>query len=92
VGKITHGKTNNRVIYKCGCEAAGDNIATFCPIHGDPIVENKKDADILRVMQYCKEIKNLGKEIDIKRERKIMLSEKIEEITYKFARSMLSDE
>lgn len=81
-----------KVIYKCGCEAEGDDIATFCPIHGDPIVESKKAADILRVTQYCKEIKNLEKEIDIKRERKMMLSEKIEEITYKLARSILNDE
>jgi len=23
--------------YKCGCTAAGDNVANYCPIHGDAI-------------------------------------------------------
>lgn len=22
--------------YKCGCEASGDNIANYCPVHGEP--------------------------------------------------------
>ena len=21
--------------YQCGCEASGDNVANYCPIHGD---------------------------------------------------------
>ena len=25
-------------MYECGCTAAGDNIASFCPIHGQPIL------------------------------------------------------
>jgi len=24
------------VIYGCGCKAAGDNIAVYCPMHGNP--------------------------------------------------------
>ncbi len=26
-----------KVVYKCGCEAAGDLVASHCPIHGDQI-------------------------------------------------------
>ncbi len=24
-----------KIVYLCGCEASGHNIASYCPIHGD---------------------------------------------------------
>jgi len=26
------------VEYKCGCSAAGNNVASYCPIHGSPTI------------------------------------------------------
>ena len=33
---------HNKVIYGCGCTAAGDNVAEFCPMHGDPILRERR--------------------------------------------------
>lgn len=30
-------RANHQVTYTCGCKAGGDNIASFCAIHGNPI-------------------------------------------------------
>ena len=30
------------VIYDCGCESSGHNVASFCPTHGLPIKECKE--------------------------------------------------
>ena len=30
------GKDN--MLYSCGCEANGDNVANYCPIHGAPML------------------------------------------------------
>lgn len=35
--------TMNKELYQCGCEAAGDNIAAFCPIHSLPLVDKSKE-------------------------------------------------
>jgi len=31
----------NAVTYNCGCTAAGDNVASYCPVHGDGAKEPK---------------------------------------------------
>ena len=31
--------TQKKIMYECGCVAGGDNIASFCPMHGYPIVK-----------------------------------------------------
>ena len=36
---------HNKVIYECGCMAAGDNVASSCPIHGKPILRTCKYVD-----------------------------------------------
>ena len=34
--------THNKVTYGCGCTASGDNVAEFCPLHGDPILRERR--------------------------------------------------
>ena len=29
-----------KVVYECGCEAGGDLISPYCPVHGDPILRD----------------------------------------------------
>lgn len=52
-----------KVIYKCGCEATGDNISAYCPIHGDGQTEIKFDINDLTEIEE-KKTKGILKEAD----------------------------
>jgi len=43
--------------YKCGCTASGDNIATYCPIHGE--AEDRSSVLFMTEIEQAIQYKNL---------------------------------
>lgn len=56
--------------YKCGCEASGDNVASYCPMHGDPEVWTQEEIDAAkaRAKEFSKLI-GWGSQMDSKQVR-----------------------